>query len=414
MTTGQRAARLLIFVMWGGLALLAAAAMLEGYLKVRSDWARRHAPAQMPNYARLADAYHPFAVQHLNPFSLFFFPLDPADRLALNDDICSIDENGFRGPGPELTGERELAFLVGGSSAFGYLCSGDDTTITGYLNRIQSRYFFVNAGVPSWNSFQEFTRLSQQLLDYSPALVVAYDGGNDAALAFDYWTHGFNYPAGTPESFDALSALVGDIRGDRLYRAGKPIYARLFPRLTRSIEIRVRRRWPGRADVRTQRNGQAPPDEVMIDAADRYVANLAHMQALTEASGARFVAVFQPIGRLDDSAPEYERSKLRTGPYRVFRDRAFSQPAPLREHLDYSTVFESYPRETVWRKQPGHEDLDDEVIFVDGFHLYDPGNRFVAERMINDFLAADSPPTMEAPPMNQQSVSLPLTPRPKS
>ena len=71
----------------------------------------------------------------------------------------------------------------------------------------------MNAAVPSWNSLQEFYRLACQILDYEPDLVITYDGSNDATLAYHYWQEGLDYPAGTPDSFDQLHALVDDIRG---------------------------------------------------------------------------------------------------------------------------------------------------------------------------------------------------------
>lgn len=274
--------------------------------------------------------------------------------------------------------------MLGGSAAFGHFSSSDNTTITGYLNAIQNRYYFVNAGVPSWNSFQELARLSQQILDFSPALVVAYDGLNDAALAADYWIKGLDYPAGTPESFDALTELVSDIRGKRTKKRRTPFYERFFPRLSRAIERRTHWIWLKNENLEKPRSEQTPPDSVMCEAAARYLENLSHMQVLTESSGARFVAIFQPIGNLHISAPGYKKTDPGTPAYRVFRDHVFSHTKTLREHFDYSVLFNGYPQEPVWRKQPGHTDLDEEVIFVDGAHLYDRGNRFVAEMMVRD------------------------------
>ena len=226
---GQFAGKVLIIASWSILVLLAGALSLEGLLKLRWEW-RQHKQQKAPSeYTRLFNAYYPFTVQHINPFYLFYFPFDAKSRSSLNNNVCSIDKDGFRGADFTKAKGRKLAFLLGGSAAFGHFSSSDNTTITGYLNDIQNRYYFVNAGVPSWNSFQELTRLSQQILGFSPALVVAYDGLNDAALMVDYWTKCLDYPAGTPESFDALAALVEDIRGKKLSKVSKPFYERFFP-----------------------------------------------------------------------------------------------------------------------------------------------------------------------------------------
>ena len=381
-SAGQFAGKILIIASWSILVLLAGALSLEGLLKLRWEWRQHNQQSTTSEYSKLYRAYYPFTVQHINPFYLFFFPFDVGKRLSINNTVCSIDKDGFRGADFKKAKGRKLAFLLGGSAAFGHFSSSDNTTITGYLNEIQNRYYFVNAGVPSWNSFQELTRLSQQILDFSPALVVVYDGLNDAALMVDYWTKGLDYPAGTPESFDALAALVEDIRSKRR-KINKPLYERFFPRVGRVIQKHILKNQPIDDSVYL-RSGQGPPDSVMFEAADRYLANLSHMEVLAKTNGARFVSIFQPIGRLHGSAPEDMKANPKTAAYRVFRDRVFSQANTLHEYFDYSTLFDHYPHETVWRMQPGHEDVDDKVIFVDAGHLYDRGNRFVAETMVMD------------------------------
>ena len=150
---------------------------------------------------RLERGYKPFIVHHLHPLYLFFFPLEPADRLAIGNAVCRIDADGFREPGPRHAAGRKLAFLLGRSSAFGHFASSDATTITSYLNGMQEKYFFVNAGAPAWNSTQELFRLAYQILDYQPALVITYDGANDGALvARETPPRGSTPPARRPAS----------------------------------------------------------------------------------------------------------------------------------------------------------------------------------------------------------------------
>ena len=378
----RRLGQALVILLWGVAILLIGATLLEGFLKLRWDRQSHHkVSSDKTVYSRIARAYWPFAVQHINPFYLFYFPFDSARREAMNNSTCSIDSDGFRGAGPGEAGGRKLAFLLGGSAAFGHFSTSNSTTITGFLNQMQNEFLFVNAGVPSWNSYQELCRLANQILDFSPNLVVVYDGGNDAGLAFDYWRRGLGYPVGTPESFDELYALVGDIRGDLLYRPRDPLYERFFPRLTASIRFHL---LGGRTKPRSPPLMEAksvPPDSLTEASVERYVKNLTHMQSMTEATGARFIAIFQSLGDLHSSAPAKRQSAPYTQYERSFRDKAFSMPSALEEHLDFSTVFEEYQGATPWRGEPGHPDLDDQVIFVDGLHLSDRGNRFVAEKI---------------------------------
>ena len=65
--------------------------------------------ASDPRYREIEAAYQPFAVQHLHPNYLFWFPLDAAQRQALNNPVCSLSAEGFRGPGPSERGTRKLA-----------------------------------------------------------------------------------------------------------------------------------------------------------------------------------------------------------------------------------------------------------------------------------------------------------------
>ncbi len=180
---------------------------------------------------RLRRAYRPFTIQHLHPHYLFFYPLAPADRLALANPVCSLDADGFREPGPAAAAGRKLAVLIGGSAAFGHYATSNDTTIASYLNRLQREYFFVTAGVPSWNSTQELMRMAMQIAPMKPALVIAYDGVNDAALmGLGVDGSSQKYPMGTPESFDLLE--------DRLDEARRPWKRITFPRLFAEIANR--------------------------------------------------------------------------------------------------------------------------------------------------------------------------------
>jgi len=144
--TGTIIGRTLIVLTWLLALMVTGAAGLEVLLRVRSHWRPPDAQGDRPKFDQLDRAYQPCDTFQLHPQYLFFFPLDLHERVALSNETCSIDAAGFRGPGPAQAGGRRLAFLLGGSAAFGSLASSDATTITGYLNRLQDEYFFVNAG----------------------------------------------------------------------------------------------------------------------------------------------------------------------------------------------------------------------------------------------------------------------------
>ena len=161
------------------LLLLTGALGFERYLTYssRSDKTASFSSSQ------LAYAYRPFSIQYINPFYLFFFPFNEEERVALSNSTVSLTADGYRGDGPSARGDRKLGFLIGGSTAFGYYASNNDQTISAWLNREQSTYHFVNAGVPSFNSNQELflswggvSSRSSRVLSQSPLFGREYSG----------------------------------------------------------------------------------------------------------------------------------------------------------------------------------------------------------------------------------------------
>jgi hypothetical protein len=336
---------------------------------------------------RLESAHAAANVQYLHPQYLFFFPLDPLRRVALSNAVVSIDADGFRGAGPGEVAGRRLAFIVGGSVAFGEFASSDETTITGYLNRLQTEYHFVNAGVPSWNSTQEMLRVAFQLIDYRPALVIAFDGANDAGLMERYEKGGrLQYPPGTPESFDRLAEFFDDIRGDAQFSPSTPFLRRLFPQLGELIDQYL----PQSGGLQ---EAQVPVSASSVNATvTRYLANLARMRDLVTANEGRFVAIFQPMRNLHRHV---DPALLGPGDaHQRFRDEVVRRVSKV-EFYDLSSLFDRY-FETVPVLAAG-ADLADDTIFVDEVHLHDPGNAIVARELWR-LIKSQEPPLGPAPP----------------
>ena len=108
-----------------------------------------------------------------------------------------VNEQGFRRtsqtavtPPPGIT----RVFLLGGSTAFGSnglypqvaaTPLGEDTTIDRHLETLLNqrhsgrRFEVINAGVPEYRLFQEFSLFREKLLGYGPELVIFLDGHND-------------------------------------------------------------------------------------------------------------------------------------------------------------------------------------------------------------------------------------------
>ena len=302
---------------------------------------------------------------------MFFFPLQADARIAMGNDVVSIDANGFRGPGPDEVKGRKLAFFLGGSSAFGWYSSSDATTITGYLNALQAEYHFVNAGMPSWNSTQELFRTVHQILKFAPDLIMTYDGANDAAILNRYETLGLDYPPGTPETFETLHQMVDDLKGGG--RGWFNLHERLFPTMMRGIR---KMRW--KASAVRDRAG----DEAIERGVEAYVHNLQVMHDVMSAREGRFVGFFQPIRSMHANIPAEHVRKDRLPTFRKFHELAMNRYRPKFEYHDFTSFFDAHFEEIPSIDAHSGADVTDSTIFVDEVHLHDEGNRLIAEGII--------------------------------
>jgi hypothetical protein len=178
---------------------------------------------------------------------------------------------------------------------------------------------------------------------------------------------GTPYPAGTPEFFEIVDGVLNEEPeplGDRIHPR------RLLPELTL--------RWHKLVD---RDDGAADDDEdrmpaSFIDAAaQRYRANHARMAELSNAAGARFVAVFQPVANLHARIDEarIERRPL----LERFHRKATAAADGRGAIVDFSNLFDAVsPRVGFAGPQ-----LDDDAVFVDTVHLTDRGNAIVAEHL---------------------------------
>ena len=76
---------------------------------------------------------------------------------------------------------------MGGSTAFGYGSTSDDTAIPGYLQimydarNLPFEVEVINAGISGVTSYTEYNMVKDRLLDMEPDLFIIYDGWNDAS-----------------------------------------------------------------------------------------------------------------------------------------------------------------------------------------------------------------------------------------
>lgn len=324
--------------------------------------------------------YQPFAIQHINPFTIFSLPLSIQDRLALSNETVTLTANGFRGVGPDMGGNRELAFFIGGSTAFGAYATSDTTTIPGFLLALQDRYHVVNAGVPSFNSTQELHRLVDTLLEREPKLIIALDGANDVSIALGYVRQGKEYPLGTPESFNVLEEYIDDIRHIRPQKS-PPILTRLFPELSRHSGNLWKRVWQ-KTPADTRRSlSQEEMENLAQRLAKKYLLNVRTMAKVSESLGARFLAILQPVRDQHACGSLTDKDKEKTALYSRFRALVLKGKGGL-PLVDFTTLFDDRTDASLvcapCRNAPG-----DRCIFVDRLHFSDAGNEIVAKEIVN-------------------------------
>ena len=108
-------------------------------------------------------------------------------------------------------------FLLGGSQMFGTGATSDDTTIPGYIENYldPNDYDFtveiINSGLKGIDSRKELLLLENMLLDFTPDLVIVYDGlndlraGNSSTQIFDNWNS--MCKLGQKNNFDVIITL---------------------------------------------------------------------------------------------------------------------------------------------------------------------------------------------------------------
>ena len=312
----------------------------------------------------------------------------------------SVDSRGFRGTGDAgeraIAAHRGLAFVLG-SAAFGYRSSSDSTTITGYLNRLQSALTFVNAGVPDFNSLQELIRLHYQITPLQPTLVLSYSMFNDIEETldgFDFAKGMPRFPPGTPADFGQLLALTVQLQSRSSVLSA---IATRIPRtrhLVRLVAEHIEEFGQSR-NATDRTSSTSAIDSATLSAlqaavdssVDQFVRNEEAMYQLSVAHGIRFVTVIQPMA-------ETHQHTLEKGPhsplYRRAVRRALGSSYCAAHCLNYSAIFDLYFERIplVYANYDsvalGEHDGLSGIVFADYCHLLDAGNMIVARNLTKD------------------------------
>jgi hypothetical protein len=293
----------------------------------------------------LLDVYRntPWAAEHFEEFRALksiYQDFIGWRRQPFSGKTITIDQEGYRiTPWPEGKPSEKTIHIYGGSTVWG-TGSDDSSTIPARLSEMTGKRTF-NFGESGYVAHQSLNLLMKNLaLGQRPEFVIFYDGVNDVSHKCRSDISFF----GTAQE-GKLKTLTTESRVLRLIVTGLGISS--FKRVTNPYDC----------DTDPQKANHV---------ADLLVLDWLAAKLLTEAHGARFIGILQPVsylGRPDAGyLVENERLKKQFETiYPLFRRK-------LAEHnfiyTDLSAVFDDGPR-----------------VYVDFCHVTPEGNRIVASHM---------------------------------
>ncbi len=302
---------------------------------------------------------------------------DPMQFPSSTPRAVTFGVDGYRGPGPSDLAGRELLFVVGGSTVFGYGSTQNNHTITGWMNSLQSEVLAVNAGVNGWLSFQELSRVQQEVVGHHPKTVIVFNGYNDASSAL---IQAESLQPFLP-NWSPISNDVSQIIHDWQLMQGSLILFRFHPdrllyRLRARLEGPLRRLEIGSHEAGMKSQPQDSWQSYVEAAARTYLANMRLMNTVVTAAGGRLFVVLQPE-LLQHSVPEDVRARLAPGhgdmhgeAYARFRDVVMAERGTL-DIIDGTRLFADSPDPI-------------EQLMTDWVHLTDMGNKRVARFLLSE------------------------------
>lgn len=297
----------------------------------------------------------------------------------------NINSRGLRDSEDAEKDSRPKVIFLGGSATFGYGAKTDADTIPAIVQQSLESTHIVNAGVIGFLSGQELTYLVTDLIDYKPAVVVAYDGWNDVF-------EGTNSPAraGTKLGLNNNFYFMEDELANNYRAQVSPLssLSRFFSTLSgKSFVLRrfnqaiANRR--KRGTTRTIRNlPETNQKDLLNSIVATYVNNVRKMALFTRASGAQFLVVFQlEVGQRANLTAE-EKEIMNTW---TIGDSSYNEllPALYREFL--AQVKPLLTKEGVaWvdaNQSPIYQ-ADPQTLFFDPVHTNRRGNEIAAQFIV--------------------------------
>lgn len=274
--------------------------------------------------------------------------------------------------------------FLGASVAWGYTANSNEDTIPAYLEaelarRAPSapalrgrRVEVLNAGVPGYVSWQEALSYALYLRELAPAWIVSLDGTNDVAAAI------INGRAGVPMRYRATESAYLGVEPSPLQAFGRWL-------LAGARELHTVRAFARLRPEPIAAYHPADPADVAAQLRDA----TAYLNHAATREGARVLTVLQPMVILPDTKPlsELEQAIVVEQDHRMPGRNAYyaESYAAMRGAL---AALASERGDFLWFDASAAFAGMTEVAYVDDCHLTTAGQRRLAERIADVWLAA--------------------------
>ncbi|MDC1148756.1 hypothetical protein OAT00_03710 [Pelagibacteraceae bacterium] len=337
------------------------------YLKIvqKEEKVPLYASGYYSNKILIQDPYKIFHNIKLHP-TLFFsnaWKANDIKKINSTNFIVKINKNGFRVSSFQQEKKKKIIFL-GGSTAFGWFASSNETTISSLLNKMTD-YNFINVNAPSWKSYQEFLALSN---------IDNFDKSISFSLYNDLSGYCYNkidkYPINTNIFFKTLEERFNlreketNFLSNLIYQT-KNLISVKFPKTYLSYAIKKKNNF----HPINYLNLECLDDQDINLLAKTFIKNQILMNNIFQHD---HFLVIQPIFQL----PENKSSKILINEkIRKIINKIMSSEFCKSNCLDLSNLFKNIQKkELIYKngKNPNN------YIFIDNVHLTDRGNKLVA------------------------------------
>jgi len=286
----------------------------------------------------------------------------------------NINTDGFRGGEINFQPDVYKIFFLGGSTAFGFVSSGDNFTIPAFLekklNENGLNVNVINAGSFSFNSNDERYYFEKYIVHYSPNMVIMYDGWNDVVTF-----NNFNY-----EEFS--NQTYYDNHMNHLPYLDNPIKSQIMTFLLAAdyktgigvVEIVTRLIYGENYDEDVKKI-DISPQEYLLKVENRLHENWSNVCRLGHTNDIKIINILQPI--------------LGSGNKTSFGIERFSTDSSNSPYLWSLKLNDTKysPCTSVYDLRDAFDDIENRTIFLDEGHTTDFGNQIVANNIYEKILS---------------------------